>query len=309
LDSISLENEFLRVSILPKIGCKITSIYDKINDYEWLWSDPHRPVAQPVFGDAYDRYDISGFDECFPNIGISHHPVIKDLKLLDHGEIWAKPWTIELSENEMIGEVRGGQLDFIFKRKLRLDGRQILFDYSVTNIGSDNLVYLWSAHPLFKVTGDMEIKSPINHPMTKEFGFSNRMSPNGTDGGEGRFNSFTWPIVRNSTGDQFDISQISLIEPLTDKVILEINDGGAFELSDKKTARVMKLTIPKGNINHIGICYNLGAWPFGEHPASWVALEPTNGNSDRLDHSYEKGIFRDLPSNKSEAWNYRMEFN
>lgn len=32
MDSISLENEFLRVSILPKIGCKITSIYDKIND-------------------------------------------------------------------------------------------------------------------------------------------------------------------------------------------------------------------------------------------------------------------------------------
>jgi len=309
LDSISLENHFLRVSLLPDIGCKITSIYDKINDYEWLWSDPHRPVSKPLFGDAYDRYDISGFDECFPNIGISHHPVIKDLQLVDHGEIWAKPWTIKLSGNEMIGEVRGEQSDFIFKRKLRLDGRQILFDYSVTNIGSDNLVYIWSAHPLFKVTGDMEIKSSANHAMTKEFGFSNRMSPNGTDGSEGRFNSYTWPIVRNSTGDQFDISQISLIEPLTDKVILEINDGGAFELCDKKTSRVMKLTIPKGNINHIGICYNLGAWPFGEHPASWVALEPTNGNSDRLDHSYKKGIFRDLLTNKSESWNYRMEFN
>lgn len=307
--TVVLENDFLRLTMLPDIGCKIVSIYDKVNGYEWLWSDPHRPVTTPIFGDAYDHYDISGFDECFPNIGVSLHPLDSDLLLHDHGEIWARPWKVEQSENKVIAEISGEQMNFGFRRTITLVGRKVNFDYQVTNSGDENLVYLWSAHPLFKVTGEMVISCSTNHPMTKEFGFSERMSPNGSDGGEGRFNSYTWPTVTNGDGQEFDISQISLAHPLTDKVTLEIAKGAEFELRDKETSRAMTLTIPQGNISHIGICFNLGAWPFGEHPASWVALEPTNGCTDRLDYSYEKGAFRDLPATKSEGWNYHMEFN
>ncbi len=307
--TVVLENDFLRLTMLPDIGCKIVSIYDKVNGYEWLWSDPHRPVTTPIFGDAYDHYDISGFDECFPNIGVSLHPLDSDLLLHDHGEIWARPWKVEQSENKVIAEISGEQMNFGFRRTITLVGRKVNFDYQVTNSGDENLVYLWSAHPLFKVTGEMVISCSTNHPMTKEFGFSERMSPNGSDGGEGRFNSYTWPKVTNGDGQEFDISQISLAHPLTDKVTLEIAKGAEFELRDKETSRAMTLTIPQGNISHIGICYNLGAWPFSEHPASWVALEPTNGCTDRLDYSYEKGAFRDLPATQIEDWNYHMEFN
>ncbi|MEI9907807.1 MAG: hypothetical protein WDO06_07840 [Actinomycetota bacterium] len=290
--------------MLPEIGCKIVSLFDKESDYEWLWQDPHRPVRVPIFGDAYDQYDISGIDECFPNIGISPYPLQEGLSLLDHGEVWSVPWKVEYTTTSAVATVIGRQLNFELCRELRIEGRKIHFQYNLKNIGEDDLLYLWSAHPLFAIRGEMSLTINGHPRIHKEFGFSDRMAPNGDDGSQGRFNEYLWPTVSNDNGNSYDISKISLKIPLADKIVVNTESIDSIKLRDETSGRELDLQFNSTHIPFVGICYNLGAWPPGEHSAKWVALEPTSAPTDRLDQTDEKGFSKLLKPNEEDSWGF-----
>jgi galactose mutarotase-like enzyme len=309
MEMITLENQHLALSVIPELGCKISSIYDKKNAYEWLWQDGNRPFRYPRYGDPYDAYDISGFDECFPNIGISSYPNDLAMKLLDHGEIWSIPWSVSKSSNVMHCQVHGQQFNFDFERIITLEERTVKFEYTVTNYEEFDFISLWSAHALFEVSGDMELSIMGNPIMRKEFGFSNRMGPDGDDGYLGQFSGYKWPLTSNESGELFDLSKISLSKPLTDKVVLEADENFHVGLLDISTNRNLTMKFSRKEIPYLGICYNLGAWPSGEFPARWVALEPTNGCTDKLSDSFERGAFSLLAKNESSEWSYSIDFN
>jgi galactose mutarotase-like enzyme len=280
-----LENDFLKVSVIPELGAKIVQIRDKHAQYEWLWDDPTRPLRARQSGDAYDEHDISGFDECFPNIGSSSYPGDPTVTLPDHGELWSQAWSCQKSENSILTSAIGKVLPYKFQREITLKDRSLVFSYVIENTGQESFKGFWSAHPLFHAVEGMQILLNGNPPMTKEFSFSGRMGSDGADGYAGHLDSYIWPNTVGESGRNYDLSHITLVEPLTDKVVVSAPDDGVITLLNPQHNCSAQFTFDSQEIPYIGICFNLDAWPFTGEKARWVAIEPSTGPTDKLDES------------------------
>ena len=280
-----LENDFLKVSVIPELGAKIAQIKDKHANYEWLWEDPSRPLRARQVTDKYDEHDITGFDECFPNIGISSYPGDPDLILPDHGELWSQAWSCEKTNDSIISTAIGKVLPYKFERKITLKDRSLVFSYAIENTGQESFKGFWSAHPLFNAVEGMQILLNGNRPMTKEFGFSGRMGSDGADGYEGHLDSYIWPNTIGESGKSYDLSQVTLVEPLTDKVVVSAPDDGVITLLNPHHKCSVRFLLNPQEIPYVGICFNLDAWPFTGRKARWIAIEPCLGPTDKLDES------------------------
>ena len=280
-----LENDFLKVSVIPELGAKIAQIKDKHANYDWLWEDPTRPLRARQVTDKYDEHDITGFDECFPNIGISSYPGDPDLILPDHGELWSQAWTCEKTNDSIISTAIGKVLPYKFERKITLKDRSLVFSYAIENTGQESFKGFWSAHPLFNAVEGMQILLNGNRPMTKEFGFSGRMGSDGADGYEGHLDEYVWPNTIGESGKNYDLSQVTLAEPLTDKVVVSAPDDGVITLLNPQHKCSVRFLLNPQEIPYVGICFNLDAWPFTGRKARWLAIEPCLGPTDKLDES------------------------
>lgn len=309
MESLVIHNECIRVRVIPQLGCKIVEIYDFKNGHEWLWSDSSRPIKAAQYGDRYDLYDISGFDECFPNIGISQDPNNHEIRLTDHGEIWSLPWQVTEKAFGLEASVIGKLFEYRFSRELLLDNSKITFKYSVTNIGAAPITYVWSAHPLFAINEDMKIEITGNPKMSKEFGYGGRIGADGENWYEGHLTEHVWPRVFGADGQVSDISEISLHKVLTDKVVLEAPIDGLVVLRKLASGRSLTMKFSPVETPFLGICYNFGAWPLTGEPATWVALEPTTGKTDRLDECVELDCARVLEPDSSATWSLEIELN
>ena len=309
MHSLVLQNECLRVRVIPQLGCKIVEIYDLENDHEWLWSDKSRPIKAAKYGDQYDLYDISGFDECFPNIGISQDPKNIGVTLPDHGEIWSLPWDVTDEANGLSATVLGKLFDYRFSRKLSLKSNKLVIEYSVSNIGDSEITYMWSAHPLFAIDENIKIEITGNPKMSKEFGFGGRIGADGDNWYGGHLSEHVWPSVLGAKGQISDMSEVSLDKVLTDKVVLNAPVDGLVSLKKLSSGRSLTMKFSPLEVPFLGICYNFGAWPLTGEPATWVALEPTTGKTDRLDECVELNCARVLAPKSNANWSLEIELN
>ena len=282
MQRVVLENEFIRVVIAPKYGAKIIEIWDKRANYQWLWTDPSRKIRKRNFRDSYESHDISGFDDCFPNIGISNYALDSKIELPDHGDLWTQSASWHADKTSCTTLIKGISFEYLFERTLTLREDSLEFNYVVTNTGKSEFQGFWSAHPLFNAIDGMRIELEGNPRMTKEFGFSNRMGADGDDGYLGHLDAYQWPLTRGANGDTHDLSVIALAEILTDKVVLNSPSDGRITLRNPKFDCSLIFKFDPKEIPYAGICFNLNAWPFKGKPGCWLAIEPTQGATDKL---------------------------
>ena len=304
-----LENDFLKVSVIPELGAKIAQIKDKHANYDWLWEDPTRPLRARQVTDKYDEHDITGFDECFPNIGISSYPGDPDLILPDHGELWSQAWSCEKTNDSIISTAIGKVLPYKFERKITLKDRSLVFSYAIENTGQESFKGFWSAHPLFNAVEGMQILLNGNRPMTKEFGFSGRMGSDGADGYEGHLDSYIWPNTIGESGKSYDLSQVTLAEPLTDKVVVSTPDDGVITLLNPHHKCSVRFLLNPQEIPYVGMCFNLDAWPFTGRKARWLAIEPSTGPTDKLDESDQMSEVPTFSVNRPVTFGFMLTFN
>lgn len=304
-----IENDFIRVRVVPEIGAKIVELFDKRNSHEWLWTDPTRPIRKPFYGAKYDDFDISGFDECFPSIGVS--PYLNDSKIIlpDHGEIWSIPWTSRIEDGSIISTVAGTQLQYTFKRQITLHSENVYFDYEIVNESNKAIDCLWSAHPLFALSKSGSIKITGTPEMYKEFGFGGRIGVDGADWYAGHLSQHTWPLVKNFRGEKIDLSEFKSQEGVTDKVVIRTPDDGRVALQLRELNRKIGFEIDPQVIPYIGICFNLSAWPLTGEKATWIAIEPTFGRTDRLDECLANGDNLKIESQKNKKWKMSLTLN
>lgn len=302
---IVLQTDKIRLTFLPEIGCKITKLEFLRYDFQWLWQDEHRPVRKPEFCSIYSNYDISGFDECFPNIGLSEYPFESEIKLCDHGEVWAKPWQVEVKNNSVLAKVDLSAMPLEFHREIVLDGETIKFNYQVTNNGNKNYWYMWSAHPLFRLPNKYQVIVPNGQKMFKEFGFGGRLGEDGVDGYLGHLNELTWPIVKSASGLDVNLTDVFPDLGVTDKVAIQTSGMQELILVNKELSAGLKFNF-SSEINHVGVCSNLTAWPPGPHPATWIAIEPMIGISDRLNENIDLGVAREVKSGETQIWSFSI---
>src|SRR5258706_13509394 len=103
-ESLTLENECLRLVLLPELGAKITSLVDLERGREWLAGHDGRDYRRASLDADFGAPDASGWDECFPSVGAGFHFASpwEGVRLADHGELWTRPWSWHEEDDALV---------------------------------------------------------------------------------------------------------------------------------------------------------------------------------------------------------------
>lgn len=163
LNAVILENELLRVVILPEAGGKIWQITYKPLDADLLWNNPRIAPAKLPAGSRYDDVWSGGWDELFPNDEVA---VIEGESYPDHGELWTGAWAAEpFSKGRCVG-VRLRYVTPISSIEvektisLHSDRSSIEFEHRFSNLAKTEFPFLWKLHPAMAVTPRHRIDFP-----------------------------------------------------------------------------------------------------------------------------------------------------
>jgi hypothetical protein len=163
LQTIVLENRYLKLVILPEAGAKIWQITYKPLDTDLLWNNPRILPATHAIHARYDDVWSGGWDELFPNDEMG--PMQGEL-LPDHGELWSGKWEAETFAG---ADLAGVHLrfetpisNFLIERTIRLRPQSSQFEiaYRFTNGNAEPYPFLWKLHPAFAVGPNHRIDFP-----------------------------------------------------------------------------------------------------------------------------------------------------
>jgi galactose mutarotase-like enzyme len=157
MSALNLESDRMRVVIIPDLGAKIVSLYDKAHQYEWL-APPMRPLKPTVYGANFVSQDMSGWDEMIPTINACDY---LEARLPDHGEVWSIPWQVEQASEAAVLSVSGVALPYRLTRSARLvDPDCLELDYTLIHTGDQAYPYLYAAHPQFNADEQTRLVLP-----------------------------------------------------------------------------------------------------------------------------------------------------
>ena len=94
MEAISIENDALRVDVLPGYGARVSSLVDKASGRDWIF--PGGQSSNTGEAAVYSRDEAVGWDECFPTVGAFEAGATPwKRRLRDHGDLWGRPWRID----------------------------------------------------------------------------------------------------------------------------------------------------------------------------------------------------------------------
>jgi hypothetical protein len=236
IDTVFLENEHLRVMVLPGKGGDVLEFRDKRTDVDVLWHAEHNwqpPSERPI-----PSVDPTMFHDHYPGGWQVNLPVagytegFYDVPYGLHGESALLPFEYEVREGAATVELelRAELVRYPFEvtRALRLpaDESHLAIEESVTNHGTEPLPYIWQHHlalgtPL--LGPDAELDIPAVTGVVHDYGDDHRNAR--LSGGE----TFAWPIAPSPDGD-IDLSAV----PPEDGTIHDV--AYATELEDGRFA-------------------------------------------------------------------------
>jgi galactose mutarotase-like enzyme len=294
-ESLTLENEWLRLVLLPELGAKITSLVDLERGREWL-SAPGGPDYRRAGGldTEFGASDANGWDECFPSVGPGFHFASpwEGVRLADHGELWTRPWSWHQEDDALVTEIRGARFPYQFERRLSLEGSVVRVSYAVTNLTEFPFPCVWSMHPLFAAKPGMRIVLPeplrvMSDYSTSTFGYLER---------------FDWPIGRASGRSEIDFSTLMPPESrFAIKLTTTRLERGRAALCDPASGDWLGLSWDTSVVPFLGVWLNQSGWP-AQDGLYHVALEPMTGAAADLGVAAALGDSSVLPGGGSLRW-------
>jgi galactose mutarotase-like enzyme len=167
LHALVLENELLRVVVLPETGGRIWQITYKPTSCDLLWNNPSHAPSRLAPGSSYDDNWSGGWDELFPNDEAAQ---FAGLSLPDHGELWTTQWAVDSHHpgpgtQELLLSCTTPVTRFEFEKYIRLGANASIFTitYKLTNRGDQRFPFLFKLHPAFEVEEGDRIDLPPSH--------------------------------------------------------------------------------------------------------------------------------------------------
>lgn len=161
IESIVLENKILKVVVLPSLGGKIVSIYNKEKDFELLFQNKNNEYTHPKLYDDFAEFDASGFDDAFPTIDESYVTYgNKKIIYPDHGEIWSSSFDYKLSAGQIELFLQSSILPYFYKKIISLNDENLNITYHVENTGTESFPCIWAMHCLVNCEENMELNFP-----------------------------------------------------------------------------------------------------------------------------------------------------
>lgn len=288
MQTIWIENEALRVGVMPDYGARVVSLFDKAGTREWLTQGGQSPNTGEDA--AYLAAEAVGWDECFPTVAPwDGSGSAWGRPLRDHGDLWGRPWQLDAADADAVTTSYADR-QFRFNRELRLDGAALIARYSAENLGADPLPYLWALHGLLAVTPEDRLVLPGVDKLSATYlaVAGERLS----------IPELSWPEAGDALPFPFD-----QVQPASTGFAGKFYASGVAGGSALVGRPGQWLEIAwDSSIDHLGIWLTYGGWPaLGGHHE--VALEPTSSGADHLGQAIDAGF---LPLAPGERRDWRV---
>lgn len=269
---VTIENDAIALQVWPALGGKVSSIIDKSDKFDLLFSYPTEIPTRPLYDVPYQTGWYAGWDECFPAIAPGPyvgHPY-NAVNIPDHGEIWGLPTTAVPTRDGITTVWAGLRFGYRLTRKLYLEGASIVSRYTLVNLSPFPFRFVWAQHALMALTQSVQIQ------MTAGVPFRLSHDANGTPIDD----NFNWPL--RSDGEDFSRPKelpegrgwkLYSVQPIT---------AVATVLYPQRSRAIELQYTSEDNIPaYWGIWIDTGGWARHHH----FAIEATTGRYDHLDRA------------------------
>jgi galactose mutarotase-like enzyme len=300
-EAIVLENDTLKVSVLPRWGSKLASILYKPLGHELLWQNPGKEYRKTVYGDPYDRGEASGFDEMFPTITRCFYEKEpwSGTEMPDHGEVWSVPWEYALAEDQVQFRVKGLRFPYYLAKTVSLEESTLRFHYRVENLSEADFDYIWAAHPLFNAVQGMELIVPKGMNRIVNAVPSKRLGPYGR--------IYGFPSAELEGGASFDLSRMPKKYGADYQkywFLGKLTEGWCI-LYDPERRLNIGMAWPGDRVSYLGVWVNEGGWEDQYN----IAPEPATGAMDRVDFSKIWGVGSVLRAGEVKEWQLHLSLH
>ncbi len=293
--AVELENDALRVVVLPELGAKIASIVHKPTGREVLVQSPGPAARRPAFGGVFDAEAGWGADEMFPAIDAGFFPdePWRGSPVPDHGEIWSLPWEERLSRSGVEHVVHGVRFPYRFARACSLDGDTLRLDYRVENLSPFVFRSSWAFHPLFATTPASSIELPA--------GVESVVSASVTPPLDRYGGRYEFPLLRDGGPDLRRVPPSGERSSWKWWVGSRLREGWC-ALSNPGLGYEVRLAFPADRVPYLGVWVNNGGW----NGLECCALEPATGGMDGLEAAGRFGMAHWMAGRAVEEWFLRV---
>jgi len=295
---VKIENDAVRMEVWPQFGGKVSSIIDKADRFELLFTYPAELPTGSEYGKPYPNGWYAGWDECFPAVASSAYPghPYDGVTVPDHGELWGLPTTAVPTKDGITTVWHGLRFGYRLTRKLFLDGASVRAEYTLINLAPFEFKFVWAMHALMALTVPAQIDLPAQRIRLSHDAMGREL-------GE----EFDWP----STGGGLDFSQpLDLPANGGWKLFSVAPISAPVRVRYPSRSRSAKITFESLASNEAtitaaywGIWINTGGWVHHKH----FAIEPTTGRFDDLERASRDGSAGRVTAAGRAQWSVRLD--
>jgi galactose mutarotase-like enzyme len=285
LDALVLENEALRVTVLPAAGGHVSELVDLAVGRDVLWHNPRTAPRQAPYGAWFDDWWSGGWDEIFPS---GDRGALHAERLPYMGELWCVPWTATVSGSGDEATITTSAFATIaparFERRLTLRaGEPVLrVRYRIENLDVRPLPFTWGIHPAFAVSAAHRIDHPGSAMLVG-------VASDPTLGIAGH--GYAWPSLPDASLAS-GLRDMRRVRPREDAVFgghwaTDLPEGW-LAITDTAARRGVAIAFDTAVFPHAWLWLVYGGWRGHHH----VALEPWTSHPMELEAAMEAGRAR-----------------
>ncbi|CUH94788.1 hypothetical protein P22_0854 [Propionispora sp. 2/2-37] len=274
MNALQLENEWLRIVVIPELGGKVASMYKKDKQFELLFQHKENTYRKPGRYAAFVEYDAAGFDDAFPSIDSGRVLVgNRELEYPDHGEIWTAEFSYSIESGDRVRlTFQSPVFPYRYQKQLVLQEKTLLVRYAITNTGDAAFPCIWAMHCLLRCEEDMEIEFPPGTQKVLNVQDSEIL------GSAGQIHSY--PFTQGKDGREYRLDRVlPAVSGSTKKYYCygPVQEGhcGVYYPTQKVRYRV---SFDKEKLPYVGFWVTEGGFR-GDYNC---ALEPANGYYDAI---------------------------
>ncbi len=159
LTVLVLENASIRTELVPALGGKFISVYNKRREREFLWHNEALQLEKLAPGADYDSNFWGGIDELLPN---DIPEEVDGVAYPDHGELWTTALDHQVAGDGVVlsGLLPKSKLFYQKSVRLATDSPEIIVEYHINNRASESRHFLWKLHAALQIeSGDRLVTS------------------------------------------------------------------------------------------------------------------------------------------------------
>lgn len=300
VNALKIENDKVYVIVIPELGGKIASVIHKDKNFEFYFQKKQETFSIPELYSDFAKYDASGFDDCFPSVdSCSVNINGRTVQYPDHGEIWSRRMTYEISGNVLVLRCRSEILPYTYEKQVSLSEDTLSLKYKIVNNGHEFFPWIWTMHGLLNCEEDMEIylpretKSVVSVQESKVFGKPGVV--------------LSYPDAVTQDGSVYNLNKI---KPVT------VGKTEKFYVNGEITSGECGVYYPSKDL-HCKIYFDTERFPYlglwitegGFRGDYNLALEPTNGFYDSIEIAEQNKKLERLNPGDEYTFSFKIQFS